>query len=114
MCWRALFPAIGHVLLLIRNCRFLKTMTDVIGPDSTAVTFGTSLGSGKSNPIFINLGSSPWRVRLVSPLITIFRCIYTGTHMYSSNVYGLLLLLPDIRLKSIERSLEQNVFSLLI
>jgi len=46
------------------DCSYLKTLTDVIAPDSDYVEFTTDLGKNKTNPLVVDLGLVKWQVRV--------------------------------------------------
>ena len=57
-----LFHGFSNFILLNRDCKYLRTLTGVIGPNSDFVQFTADLGLNNSNPLEVNLGLVTWQV----------------------------------------------------
>ena len=57
-----LFHGFSNFILLNRDCKYLRTLTGVIGPNSDFVQFTADLGLNNSNPLEVNLGLVTWKV----------------------------------------------------
>jgi len=57
------------------DCSYLKTLTDVIAPDSDYVEFTTDLGKNKTNPLVVDLGLVKWQVGIC---ILFFRILFAN------------------------------------